>query len=429
MKTKLECKPGITNTSKLICEKYWLRESDKRNGFLHTCKELSQKFGLRPQDIPKIVKNNAQLIVLDCLCDDCGTHKICHTRSELIQLQLSNWRCNQCKKLYQQRKEKELQDCKLEQRKLEQQQKQVLLDNLKNYRKSQLDHIPPSNELNVIDSCLLTATIESLGADNLKTTISLRDNLSLPLSPFFRMDEKILQHLFHSNLLLINPEDSFEYANINEQGGLEVDYHQVTFDFAYDATSLTKIIIKTKSKRSQHSLINDIEFKDWCQKIQLGECISYLVDRSNLNGLAPTINEKMVSLLTSCLTKNSVSEIYYMIWSAVENAAAYLQKPTITKSHASNSIYGNIKRNHDKIINGLWKTKRFNRVSNKPQPAVSKVFFEYIFGIEDCGFRLTLNELFVQFKPKLTFEEINYSTLAKVQNYNQSIKVNNIKIL
>ena len=93
VKIKLEYQSDITETNKLICEKYWSREGYNRSGFIYTCREIAQEFGLRHQDIPSIVKANAHLVVLDCQCIDCGTTKICHTRSQLIQLKPDSWRC------------------------------------------------------------------------------------------------------------------------------------------------------------------------------------------------------------------------------------------------------------------------------------------------------------------------------------------------
>ena len=65
MKTKLEYQSDITETNKLICERYWLREGDKRSGFIYTCKEIGQEFDVKHQDIPSIVKINSHLVVLE----------------------------------------------------------------------------------------------------------------------------------------------------------------------------------------------------------------------------------------------------------------------------------------------------------------------------------------------------------------------------
>ncbi|WP_201550713.1 hypothetical protein, partial [Psychrobacter sp. DD43] len=307
MKTKLEYQPNITDINKLICEKYWLRESDKRNGFIHTCKKIGQEFGFRHKEISSIAKENSQLVVLDCQCIGCGSTKTCHTRTQLIQLNLDSWRCDVCWEILKKSKIKAL----LEQH-LEEEQRQTALEYINNYRNTQLNGVPSITALNDVDKLLFAATIESLGTENLKTTISLRDNLSLPLSPFSGLDQKILNHLFKLNLLLLAPEESYEYININEEQELEIDYHQATFEFAYNTDDITEIMVSAKSRKNINALVAHNQFESWCQQIQLGECLSYLITRSKLNNLAPPIGEKLVSLFRACLSEFSVSVMNYL---------------------------------------------------------------------------------------------------------------------
>jgi len=429
MKTKLEYQPDVTETSKLISEKYWLRKSDKRNGFTYTCKELGQEFGLRHQDIPSIVKLNAHLIVLDCQCIDCGKTKICHTRSQLAQVNVDRWRCDICLEALQKRRRREYLEQCLEQERLKEEQKQAVLEYINDYRSTQLTDIPSVSELNEVDMLLLAATIESRGAENLKRLISLRDNLSLPLSPFFLLDKRTLKHLFKLNLLILAPGENYDFVTVNQKQESEIDYHQATFEFTYGPKDLTKIMVSAKSRKNISALVGNKQFEDWCQQIQLGECLSYLITRSKLNDLAPSIGEKMVSLLSACLAECSVSVMHYIIWKAVESAAAFVQKPNITRKHASNSIYGNIERVFGKITNGSWRHNNSYRDASHPQSAMSKVFFDYVFGIEDCGFNYTLDELFKQYRPQKALEKASYSTLGSVQGANYSITVSSLKIL
>lgn len=429
MKTKLEYQLDITETNKLICEKYWLRESDKRNGFIHTCKELGQEFGFRHQDIPSIVKVNAHLVVLDCQCIDCGIAKVCHTRSQLTQLKIDNWRCDVCLEALQERRMREYLEQRLEQERLEKEQKQVVLEYINGYRSKQLAAIPPVTQLNEVDRLLLAATIKSLGAENLKTLISLRNNLSLPLSPFFILDKKILQHLFKLNLLILAPEENYDFVTVNQKKELEIDYHQATFEFTYGPEDLTKIMVSAKSRKNINALVCNKQFESWCQQIQLGECLSYLITRAKLNDLAPPIGDKLVGLFTSCLAECSVSVMHYIIWKAVESAAAFVQKPNITRKYASNSISGNIERVFGKITNGSWRHNNSYRDASHPQSAMAKVFFDYIFGIEDCGFNYTLNELFNPYRTLKALGQVSYSMLGSVQNSNYSVTINDLKVL
>ena len=423
VKTKLEYQPDITETNKLICERYWLRESDKRSGFIYTCKEIGQEFDVKHQDIPSIVKINAHLVVLDCQCIDCGTTKICYTRSQLTRLDTIRWRCDDCREALEKRMDQEYLEYRLKQKHLEEERRQTALEYINQCRGIQLSSIPSITELNDVDKLLLAATVESIGADNLRNTVSLHDNLSLSLSPFSRLDEEILQHLFNRNLLILAPENSYEYVTINEEKELEIDFYQAIFEFAYSIGNLTKILINAKSKKNTSALVGDSQFKSWCEKLQLGECLSYLVTRSRLNYLAPPIGDKLISILRACLAECSVSTMHYVIWKSVENAAAYVQKPGITRKHASNSVSGNIERVFGKIHSGSWSHNKSFRDASHPQSAMAKIFFDYVFGVDDGGFHHTLDELFSPYRSQKTLEQVSYATLGDARSTNYSVTI------
>lgn len=423
METKLEYQSDITETNKLICERYWLREGDKRSGFIYTCKEIGQEFDVKHQDIPSIVKINAHLVVLDCQCIDCGTTKICYTRSQLTRLDLIRWRCDDCRAALEKRMDQEYLEYRLKQDRLAEEKRQTALEYINQCRSIQLSSIPSVAELNDVDKLLLAATVESLGADNIRNTVSLRDNLSLPLSPFSKLDEEILQHLFNRNLLILAPENSYEYVTINEEKELEIDFYQAIFEFAYSTENLTKILINAKSQKNTSALVANDQFKSWCEKLQLGECLSYLITRSRLNYLAPPIGEKLISILRSCLAECSVSTMHYIIWKSVENAAAYVQKPGITRKHASNSVSGNIERVFNKIYSGSWSHNKSFRDASHPQSAMAKIFFDYVFAVDDGGFHHTLDELFSPYRSQKTLEQVSYAALGNARSTNYSVTI------
>ena len=423
VETKLEYQSDITETNKLICEKYWLREGDKRSGFIYTCKEIGQEFDVKHQDIPSIVKINAHLVVLDCQCIDCGTTKICYTRSQLTRLDLIRWRCDDCRAALEKRMDQEYLEYRLKQDRLAEEKRQTALEYINQCRSIQLSSIPSVTELNDVDKLLLAATVESIGADNLRNTVSLRDNLSLPLSPFSKLDEEILQHLFNRNLLILAPENSYEYVTVNEAQELEIDFYQAIFEFAYSTENLTKILINAKSRKNTSALVADSQFKSWCEKLQLGECLSYLVTRSRLNYLAPPIGDKLISILRACLAECSVSTMHYVIWKSVENAAAYVQKTGITRRHASNSVSGNIERVFSKIYSGSWSHNKSFRDASHPQSAMAKIFFDYVFGVDDGGFHYTIDKLFSPYRSQKALEPISYAALGNARSTNYSVTI------
>ncbi|MGP9513458.1 hypothetical protein ACT3RN_12810, partial [Psychrobacter sp. AOP5-GZ1-6] len=88
----------------------------------------------------------------------------------------------------------------------------------------------------------------------------------------------------------------------------------------------------------------------------------------------------------------SVSVMHYVIYRAVEMAAKSSQK------HPSSSISSNIERVFGQISTGVCRHHNSFRDGSHPQSAMTKLFFDYVFGMEDCGFYYTLDELFNPYK-------------------------------
>lgn len=240
------------------------------------------------------------------------------------------------------------------------------------------------------------------------------------------MDEKILERLFKANILLLDPIDSLDYSNITESGEIDIhlDYSQATFDFAYDTNDITSLRVEVKEQKTIDELIDNVVFKDWRENIQLAECVSYLIERARVNGLTPPLGEKMMSLLKASLTTYSVTELISLIWMAVESASSYSNKPNITNKHASNSIYTILQSNIDKVSNGVWKRKRFNRDTNLRESAIAKVFFDDVFKVYDGSFKYKLDELFESLRAKQLSKGSNYLTLGNDQEVSKSVSLN-----
>lgn len=423
MRTRLEYKPNITEEIESICEKYWLRADNRKNEFTYTCKEIAIAFNLKSVDITKVSKDNSCLIVSDCHCESCGVTNICRIRSDLIQLNLNNWTCNECEALTQQRIREDL-SAEAERHRQEKIEAQETLTNaLKDYRSVQIQSIPSVENISVIEHILLVAVVESMGSDDLQSTLSLRNNLQVMLSPSYRIDTEILKRLYRKNLLLIDTENSYHCVEMVSKDNFEIDFFQMNFDFAYDNKQLYQLIADSKSEAFKYSLVENPEYKEWCQRIQIEECIKYLDKRAKMNNLLPAIGEKMENLLSICLLKYSVSETYYMIWGAVESASAYFNKVNITRLHASNSIYGNIQRTYDKLVNRTIQNRQYNRDGKHPQSVIEKLLFDRIYEVENCGFTCTIDKLLNRFKLQMAPSKQPYSAISNIENASYSVVI------
>ena len=429
MKTRLEYQPDVTDANKLICKKYWSRQDDKRNTYIQTLREIGGELGLKHQIIPSIAKTNSYLVVLDCKCTSCNRNKVCYIRSELNQLKIDQWQCEECWGIYSAAREQEHLNCILKEEQVEEIREQAFLEYIIEYRNTQFAKIPLINELSKVDILLLDAVVKSLSAENLQTTIPLYNGLSLPLSPFYKLDKKILHRLFKLNILILEPRQNQDYVTFDQNKELVIDYNQATFGFTYSIEDITKVMVTAINEKNSSALLVDKEFKSWCQSIQVAECLSYLVAISQLKNLSPPVSEKMASLLAACLVKCSVSDMRYIIWKAVESASMFVRQPNTTHKYASNSIYGNISRVFDKISRGIWQSSKSYRGSGHPQSAISKIFFEDVFKIEDCDFNYRLDDLINQTKLELILRQTTYSEVNYFENPKYTIKIGDLNTL
>ena len=105
----------------------------------------------------------------------------------------------------------------------------------------------------------------------------------------------------------------------------------------------------------------------------------------------------------------------------VESAYSYSNKLNITKKNASNSIYTILQSNIDKVSNGIWKRRTFNRDTNLPESAIAKVFFDDVFKVRDGAFKYRVDELFESLKVKQLPKESSYLTLGSDQEVSKSV--------
>lgn len=413
MRAKVAYKLDITEDAKTICDKYWLRiKNNTENPFLYSCKEIGDEFGLTYREVAKIAEDNAYLIIFDYKCVSCSTARTCCNRTEFISSYLDSWECESC---YLKAFHRRQQDSRRNgtESALQQQliKENTFINQLMQFRETQLYSVPSLDNINTIDHYLLVAVLTCLGTDNFRSTISLSDNLDTRLSPSYSLDTKILERLMRKNLLLVNIEDSYDYVHANEDCLLQFDLSKMTFDFAYSPDQLQKLIIESKDDASKKKLIHNLEYKEWCQDIQLEECVSYLTDCSESNNLAPIVGAKMASLLNTCLLDHPVNDIYRVILEGVERAASYCNKQGVGKKRASESVYSNIQKMYEKIDSHLIENKKYSRDDTHPKSVLTRTFFDEVYGIEGCWLRYTVDDLLKQLQPYKNISTIYYPQL------------------
>ena len=426
MNTLLDFQADITEQNKLICTKYWQRENDeKRNGYIYTIKQLEGEFGLKSRELLELIRPNCRLVLLDVKCKSCDSPQVCYTRTQLTQASLDKYECRQC--IYDRNEAYDRAVHAEHLREIEREKLQIekAVQYAKARRQFQLDNTPAIGEIGVSDKMLLAAVVESLGVTNIGDKFSLNNDLAMPLSPYWTLDVSILKHLSGRNILVLSDGPTLYRMDPDT---LDIDYRNALFDIPYSPDELIELSVGSKAHKNVASLVTDDEFVLWCRNIQILECFSYLSEKCESKNLITPSGNKITELLDDCLDKLAVSMVYYIIYKAVESASAFAQKPRITKQHASNSILGNMERVFINIVSGSWAGHESYRPKNKPQSAMCRLFFDCVFGIDDCGFNNTTDKLFSLHQKKSMPMLAGYATLGSVKNNNYSIRIGDNRI-
>ena len=54
---------------------------------------------------------------------------------------------------------------------------------------------------------------------------------------------------------------------------------------------------------------------------------------------------------------------------------------------------------------------------------MAKIFFDYVFAVDDGGFHHTLDELFSPYRSQKTLEQVSYATLGDARSTNSSVTI------
>lgn len=105
------------------------------------------------------------------------------------------------------------------------------------------------------------------------------------------------------------------------------------------------------------------------------------------------------------------------------------QKSNTTQKHPSTYISRNIEQVVSQISTGACRRHNSFRDDSHPQSAMAKLFFDYVFGMEDGGFYYTLDELFNPYRSQKPCGQVIYSILGSAQSTSYSIKMDYSKIV
>ena len=347
-----------------LCRLYWAAGSDGQ--YLHTVKELTERFGLRSGQANQLVRDNSEAFSVHHRCPRCGKGLIVHSRTDLAQFQrYPASDCRQCKTelmAVQERQTKEREATR---------------------RAAIIATFPvvDSNPISVQDLDIRSAiTLGALIRDGefqeggIITPLIAR---SQRLAPRPTLALTLTRSLFNRGLILIHPAspvDAFEWDRDTPPNAFYID--RVAYYLSGAAQTSERI---TRLDADLDSILPydswpaswTDQFTDFWREIAVAECESYLVFCLAQHGLDFNPGTQTVATIEKGLAWFTIGQLFNLIWRAVRDASAYWAREKVPKKQAANSAVTRLRSQIERAYAEGWSLAPYKRDSRLPVSGIS----------------------------------------------------------
>lgn len=360
-----------------ICRTYWRQDGGGK--FAFKVSDIAKTYDMKPRAVTKLVERSAYVSIATSACGICKGAFSYKTRSEFQERYLyAETTCVSCSEA----KHKAIAEKKK--------------DILRRIRQAAEGKEVDFATLDLRCTIYLLATIQALGNEHLNNIQPLSSSPPCALSPDSDYDQKILRHLIDKSLLLISMDTAKYAIELLEDDGHKVHVERSTFDLAFDQYQINELNNNFHNAITLYNIKQTPEFVELCKEIQLSECAGFLKSTLKDYQLPLSTGEKTQQVLSQCLERFSVAQIYTLIETATRDAAANYMRRLITKEQAANSVVAAISRNLEQPSADAPQVEPNSRSNKRPQSLLSRMFFNTALGTEDGGFNIPLHALIKQ---------------------------------
>jgi hypothetical protein len=382
-----------------VCELYW--EVDDDLNFVHKVRDLAKLANSDRTKLPALIREACNAFVSDWKCSNCGKPLIFSNRSDFTTnrkylldgsyKQLSAL-CDNCVQL---KREREAEERKRQGEATRQAHEAADAD----MRKRLQDLFDLSKRLpidiqtlSLTDAVYLISIIRGGAFEDL-TRIMPVAMFDQPLSADNEFSAEMIRHLYHNELIYVDPESNIEAFKKDDFGSFYIFHVNYAPPMSQAAPDDPKALLI-----ELHSLLDREWSEEWCQealtlwkKVALSECKEYLLHSLQEHHLEFSPGEKTTQCLEYALEHYSTGQVFNVIWRAARDAAAYYQRGGVPKKQAANSAITAIQRYTERALAENWVIKAYRRNYKIPQTTVSAVLYNLALKLGDSGFETIPN--------------------------------------
>lgn len=362
-----------------LCSMYWTTNDD--GSFTYTVKALADQFGQPSHSVSKIVSQACIARSRSQSCGECGKGFPFKTRSEWTSFnpRYAPTRCTTCIKA-EQRREQEQRD------RLNATMKASVL-----VRFDVVDNgpIPRPEDLDLSSALALAAVFEDAEeiSDGVSVPIVSRTDNLTPTSSY---DFKLLEYLFGQGLLKVHPSSPLDAFVWEDGGTLTTKYYPTRASYYLAGTGALSDRIQKYLKSLSLVISRETwpdhwvdQFSDFWIDIATSECKAYLVHMLNRHSLDFTPGQKTDDVLRRALKWYSIGQVYYFVWRAARDSAAYFARENVSSKQAANSAITRISADIDRAYAQGWDVSVYQRDARLPLSTLSHILFSRALCLDD----------------------------------------------
>jgi hypothetical protein len=362
-----------------LCSMYWATDDD--GSFTYTVKSLAEQYGQPAHKVTRIVSEVCVARSLAQKCVSCGVGFAYKTRSEWTSRnpRYAPDRCSECV--------------------AEAKRQAAVARDLANAGKRAeikaryrvVDNGEPiiADDLDLSEAMALSALFEDAEevAAGITTPILSRTD---HLTPWRDYDFKIVSALIDAGRIRVSPESPIEAFVWNEDGSLGDEFYPTLacYYMAGEGALGDRVQIFRESLSGLIAQENwpdhwVDEFPDFWFDLAVAECKGYLVAMLELHGLEFKPGQKTDDVLRRALNWYSIGQVFYFIWRAATNSAAYLARDKVPAKQAANSAITRISADVDRAYAQKWDIGTYQRDGRFPVSTLSHLVFTRALAVDD----------------------------------------------
>lgn len=121
------------------------------------------------------------------------------------------------------------------------------------------------------------------------------------------------------------------------------------------------------------------------EELMLNEALEFLERTREEYGLPHQVGDKTMLILKKLILERPLGEVFFLIWRSCTDCAALVQKKSMNRSQASNSIIGTMERLHVRGRDSGWEFKSYKRFKYAKQNWLSYVYFNLVLQLPGEG--------------------------------------------